>query len=128
MVDAHKTPLTRLLEDSKAIEFWNKFIEKSEEEQENILKSLTIRDKENKYNDNDSDNNYQLGWISSRTKKTFKSKKNLSIETIKNCENEMLHFFLRTPNDLYVRDPPTSFDKLLLKVIARYHGLQAKSR
>ncbi|XP_030756271.1 R3H domain-containing protein 4-like [Sitophilus oryzae] len=125
--ESNKSPLTRLLEDDIAIEFWNKFIEKSEEEQENILNSLSVKTElKSKISDN-GNNNEIRGWISSKTKRTFKLKKNLSLEAIKNYEDDMLKFFLNSPFDVYVKVPLTSFDRLLLRAIARYHGLQTKT-
>ncbi|XP_018322634.1 R3H domain-containing protein 4 isoform X2 [Agrilus planipennis] len=48
LADKHKTPLTRLLEDETALHFWNDFIHKSEEEQEEFLKNSNSGHKKEK--------------------------------------------------------------------------------
>lgn len=127
IVDPYKSPFARLLEDSDAMKFWNCFVEKTEEEQTDIINAFSQQ-----YHKCKSDcvqgSDRSLGRLSSRVKRTFKTKKNLSIENVKDCEFQLLEFFNSTPQDIYVRSPPTSFDRLLLKAIAHYHGLEIKSK
>lgn len=124
IMESFKGPFARLLEDSKAMEFWNNFIEKSEEEQANIITAFSNKCNRTKIECNQSFTDQRLPKISSRVKRTFKTKKNLSMETVKGCEDNMLEFFTSTPHDVYIKSPNTSFDRLLLKAIAHHHGLQ----
>jgi len=125
-VDPYKSPFARLLEDFDALEFWNNFIEKTEKEQMDLLNAFS--EQYHKYKpDCVQDTNRSVGRVSARVKRTFKTKKNLSIEIVRDYELQLLEFFDSSPKDVYVKCPPTSFDRLLLKTIAHYHGLQIKS-
>ncbi|XP_023027313.1 R3H domain-containing protein 4 [Leptinotarsa decemlineata] len=124
IMESYKGPFTRLLEDKSAMEYWNEFIEKSEKEQTEIVKALS-----NKYHslpDCTVDSDIP-GRISSRIRRTFKLKKNLSLVTVRECEEDLIEFFKARPEDIYVRIPPTSFDRLLIHAVAQYHRLKSIS-
>ncbi|XP_050314473.1 R3H domain-containing protein 4-like [Anthonomus grandis grandis] len=124
IVDPYKSPFHRLLEDTNAMQFWNSFIEKTEEEQTNIINAFSEQYKPGCVQT--IGDNY-VGRVSSRVKREFKMKKNLSIENVKLYESQLIEFFTLSPEEVYVKSPPTSFDRLLLKAIAHYHGLQVKT-
>lgn len=121
-MEPYKTPFARLLENSAALEYWQNFIEKSEKQQKEIIEAFS------KSVQNNNKDITKPGRISSRIKKTFKIRKNLSIDSIKGCEDDLILFFKSTPSGIYVRDPPTSFDRLLLHGIAQYHKLTSISK
>lgn len=129
IVDPYKSPFARLLEDSNAMKFWNEFTAKSEEEQSCIICAFSQRQK-NPPTDEGAPNNIDahVGRISSKVKRSIKTKKNLSIEAVKNSELELLEFFKSEPQNVYVKSPSTSFDRLLLRAIATYHGLQIQRK
>lgn len=106
------------------MECWQNFIEKSEIEQKEIIQKFS-----NSVQDHKCDNTgkEKPGKISSRIKRTFKIRKNLSIEIVKCCEEDLISFFQNTPSDIYIKHPPTSFDRLLLHGIAQYHRLHSIS-
>ncbi|XP_066158059.1 R3H domain-containing protein 4-like [Euwallacea fornicatus] len=128
IINSHKSPFARLLEDTSAMKYWNNFIEKSDQEQADIINAFSQQyHKEKSKSDIVIQNNKPpLGRVSSLVKRTLKTKKNLSMESVQNCEIEMLEFFEASPQDVYVKSPTSSFDRLLLKAIAHYHGLQIK--
>lgn len=124
--EPYKTPFARLLEDKTAMDCWQNFIEESEEKQKEIIQKFS-----NKIQDKKCDNpmsGEKPGKISSRIKRTFKIRKNLSLESIKGCEEDLIEFFKNTPSDIYIKYPPTSFDRLLLHGIAQYHRLNSLSK
>lgn len=124
-MEPYKTPFTRLLEDSDAMDYWQEFIRKSEKEQNEIIQafSISVQDIKDEVTDKK-----RPGKISSRIKRTFKIKKNLSLEYVKNSEEDLIAFFNNTPCDIYIKDPPRSFDRLLLHGIAQYHKLLSISK
>ncbi|KAJ8926907.1 hypothetical protein NQ314_020759 [Rhamnusium bicolor] len=126
IMESYKGPFARLLEDKNALEYWNSFIEKSEEEQAKIVRAFS-----EKYNNhlqgNTNKADAQHGRLSSRIRRTIKIRKNLSLETVKGFEDELIEFFKATPMEIYVRYPPTSFDRLLLHAIAQHHKLKSIS-
>ncbi|XP_066247200.1 R3H domain-containing protein 4-like [Euwallacea similis] len=128
IVNPYKSPFARLLEDASAMKYWNNFIEKSDQEQADIINAFSQQYHKEKSKSDIviQDNKPPLGKVSSLVKRTLKNKKNLSMESVQNCEIEMLEFFKTSPQDVYVKSPPSSFDRLLLKAIAHYHGLQIK--
>lgn len=128
IVDPYKSPFARLLEDLDAMKFWNDFVEKSEEEQTNIINAFSEHCHTAKVPVDQEGEGQHIGRVSSRVKRTFKTKKNLSVESVKTCEDNLLNFFNVTPKDIYVQSPPTSFERLLLKAIAHYHGLEIKCK
>ncbi|KAL1493306.1 hypothetical protein ABEB36_011385 [Hypothenemus hampei] len=121
IVDPYKSPFARLLEDTEALKFWNDFVEKSENEQALIINAFY--EKCQKQPPTYCNEEKSLGRVSSRIKRTFKTKKNLSIESVRDYELELLDFFNSNPQSVYVKIPPTTFDRLLLRAIAHYHGL-----
>ncbi|KAG5889716.1 hypothetical protein JTB14_010190 [Gonioctena quinquepunctata] len=126
IMESYKGPFTRLLEDPAAMECWNSFIEKSEEEQSEIVKAFS--DKYCNHSAPDSKNDSETpGYISSRIRRTFRIRKNLSLEIIHDCEEDLIEFFKATPDDIYIKYPPTSFDRLLIHAIAQYHRLKSIS-
>lgn len=125
IMEPYKTPFTRLLEDKTAMECWQNFIEKSEKEQKEIIQKFSNSVQDIK---NDNIRKDKPGKISSRIKRTFKIRKNLSLEIVKGCEEDLIGFFRTTPSDIYIKHPPTSFDRLLLHGIAQYHRLHSISK
>lgn len=125
-MESYKSPFARLLEDPDALEYWNDFVEKSEEEQMKIVTAFS-----EKFYDNDTqteDKTNRHGRLSSRIRRTIKIKKNLSLETVKSLEDDLIQFFKATPHDTYIKFPPTSFDRLLLHALAQYHKLKSSSK
>ncbi|CAH0562521.1 unnamed protein product [Brassicogethes aeneus] len=122
VMEPYRSPFTRLLEDNSALAYWNNFIEKSEEEQNKIMKAYT-----EKCNNNEEASEKPYGRISSKIRRTIKIRKNLSLEDVKSSEDDLISFFTNTPNKVYIKHPPTSFDRLLLHAIAQYHKLQSIS-
>lgn len=125
VMEPYKTPFTRLLENKAAMECWQNFIEKSEKEQKEIIQNFSNSVQDGKYCNSEKE---KPGKISSRIKRTFKIRKNLSLEIVKFCEEDLINFFQNTPSDIYVKHPPTSFDRLLLHGIAQYHRLHSISK
>lgn len=126
IMESYRGPFARLLEDPNALEYWNDFIEKSEEEQMKIVTAFS-----EKFNDNDVQNihkNNRHGKLSSRIRRTIKIKKNLSLEAVKRLEDDLIEFFKTTPHGTYIKFPPTSFDRLLLHAVAQYHKLKSLSK
>lgn len=125
VMEPYKTPFSRLLENKAAMECWQNFIEKSEKEQREIIQNFSNSVQDTK---NDIIEKEKPGKISSRIKRTFKIRKNLSLEIVKGCEEDLIEFFKNTPKDIYIKDPLTSFDRLLLHGIAQYHRLNSISK
>lgn len=126
IMETYKGPFARLLDDKEAFEYWQEFIEKSEEEQTEIIKALT-----EKYPNETVVENTKSdipGRISSRIKRTFKIRKNLSLEIVQVCEEDLIQFFKATPDDRYIKVPPTSFDRLIIHAVAQYHRLTSISK
>ncbi|XP_072396401.1 R3H domain-containing protein 4-like [Diabrotica undecimpunctata] len=125
IMEKYKGPFARLLGDKEAFEYWQQFIEKSESEQFEILQALT-----EKYPNETVVENFKTdspGKISSRIRRTFKIRKNLSLEIVQMCEEDLLKFFKTRPDDRYVKVPPTSFERLLIHAVAQYHKLKSIS-
>ncbi|CAG9853963.1 unnamed protein product [Phyllotreta striolata] len=125
IMDTYKGPFERLLDDKAAFDYWQKFIEKPEEEQNEIIEALS-----EKYPNETEVENIKTdvpGRISSRIKRTFKIKKNLSLKIVQVCENDLIEFFKATPEERYIKIPPTSFDRLVIHAIAQYHRLKSIS-
>ncbi|CAH1154642.1 unnamed protein product [Phaedon cochleariae] len=127
LMESYKGPFTRLLEDKVAMECWNNFIEKSEEEQSQIMRQISENYCNDQINNSPSDDFDSPGKISSRIRRTFKIRKNLQFEVIDECETDLIQFFETRPEDTYVKFPPTSFDRLLIHAIAQYHKLKSIS-
>ncbi|XP_057653748.1 R3H domain-containing protein 4-like [Diorhabda carinulata] len=124
IMESHKGPFARLLDNKDALEYWQEFVEKSEEEQSELIRALTA-----KYHNETVVERCQSespGRISSRIR-TFKIKKNLSLEIVQVCEEDLIQFFKAKPEDTYVKNPPTSFERLLIHAVAQYHKLQSVS-
>lgn len=125
-MESYKSPFARLLEDNDALKYWNDFIERSEVEQSEIIRSIS-----EEYDLITADNNTtqpeKPGRISARIRRTIKIRKNLSLEIVKNSEDELIAFFKATPGDIYIKYPPTSFERLLIHGIAQYHRLKSVS-
>ncbi|VEN41845.1 unnamed protein product [Callosobruchus maculatus] len=124
IMESYKSPFSRLLEDKQALEYWNDFIDKPEEEQYRIIKNFNDQYHENEELKEKID---KPGHISSRIRRIIKIRRNLSLEVVKMCEEDLITFFKTTPNDVYIKHPPTSFDRLLLHGIAQYHRLKSIS-
>lgn len=125
IMEPYKSPFTRLLEDNDALEYWHKFIQKSEEEQKKIVQSFSEKYTQNQDNESPTKSEKPFARISAKIRRTIKIRKNLSLESVKSCEDDLIHFFKATPNEVYIKHPPTSFDRLLLHAIAQYHGLKS---
>ncbi|KAL3290212.1 hypothetical protein HHI36_023571 [Cryptolaemus montrouzieri] len=120
-----KSPLSKLFEDPVALECWNQFIDKSEEEQKQIIKDLDLKDKLHECESSKSDKPYLR--ISSKIRRTLKIRRNLSVETVKLFEDDVIGFFNHFPQDKYVKYPDTSFERLLTHAVAQYHSLYSFS-
>ncbi|XP_044764992.1 R3H domain-containing protein 4-like [Coccinella septempunctata] len=119
--ESKKTPLSKLIEDPMALQYWNEFIDKSEEEQKQIIGNFKsdVRDiyKTEK----------PFLRISSKIRRTLKIKRNLSVDTVKLFEFDIIQFFKKSPQEKYVKYPSTSFDRLLTHAVAQYHCLYSFS-
>uniref|UniRef100_V5I960 R3H domain-containing protein 4 n=2 Tax=Anoplophora glabripennis TaxID=217634 RepID=V5I960_ANOGL len=124
-MESYKSPFARLLEDSNALEYWNTFIEKSEEEQLKIIRAFSDKFCDNNLQSVHKSNKH--GRLSSRIRHTIKIKKNLSLEVVKGLEEDLIKFFKTTPQNKYIRSPQTSFDRLLVHAAAQYHKLKSIS-
>lgn len=127
ILEDYRSPFTRLFEDEDAMACWHDFIEKSEEEQAKIMKAFSKR----YCGCLSNDDTFELGKpgrISSRLRRTIKIRKNLSLEIVKVCEEDLITFFKTTPSEVYEKVPPTSFDRLLIHAIAQYHQLKSTSK
>ncbi|KAJ8986232.1 hypothetical protein NQ317_009938 [Molorchus minor] len=100
LMEPYKGPFARLLEDMNALDFWNTFIEKSQEEQTLIIKEFSEK---------------------------YSHAQRAELKAVKDFEDDLIDFFKATPTEIYVRYPPTSFDRLILHAIAQYHRLKAVS-
>lgn len=120
-MEPYSSPFTKLLQDNDALQFWNAFVDKSEEEQAQVVAAFS--QKHSKKDEVQKDK--PLARISSKIKRTIKIKKNLSLELVKKSEDDLIAFFKLTPSQVYVKYPPTYFERLLLHAIAQYHGLQS---
>lgn len=126
VMEVYKSPFAKLLEDHNALEFWNVFIDKSEEEQALVLEAFSKKSFPKKTENVDNKEKLSAR-ISSKVKHTIKVKKNLSLESVKKAEDSLIDFFKNTPDDVYVQCLPTYFERLLLHAIAQYHGLESSS-
>lgn len=120
-----KTPLTRLIEDSKALEYWNEFIKKSEEEQNEIISSATNNKEKNISNNNCQDNQHPITQLSSKIKRFLKIKRNLPLELVKSFEEEIVKFFNVTPFEKFFKEVNKSCERLLTHAIAQFHSLKS---
>ena len=120
IMEPYDSPFSKLLQDEDALQFWNAFIDKSEEEQAQVIADFS--DKKQK---DIVQKDKPFARISSKIKRTIKIKKNLSLEQVKESEDDLIAFFKVTPSQVYVKCPPTYFERLLLHAIAQYHGLQS---
>ncbi|XP_018322633.1 R3H domain-containing protein 4 isoform X1 [Agrilus planipennis] len=127
LADKHKTPLTRLLEDETALHFWNDFIHKSEEEQEEFLKNSNSGHKKEVL-ENPKINTLYFR-ISSKIRRMLKIKRKLPIDLLQKIETDLLDFFTSssTGEGVYILTPNSSFERLLLHGISQYHGLTSLS-
>lgn len=126
-MESYKSPFARLLANENALQFWNTFVEKTEEEQHHII--AAISDLNTTTLCDSSDKNVEpFAKISSKIRRTIKVRKNLALNIVQTVEKELLDFFTHTPDDICVKYPTTSFDRLLLHAIAQYHGLQSISK
>ncbi|KAJ8924235.1 hypothetical protein NQ315_007026 [Exocentrus adspersus] len=82
-----KSPFARLLEDADALDYWNSFVEKSEEEQTEMLQVFSERFR----------SSCKHGKLSSRLRRTIKIN---SLDTVKRLEDELIEFFKATPHDV----------------------------
>lgn len=126
LIEPYKGPFTRLLEDNNALEFWNDFIEKSQEQQSIIIESLTRKPLKDVPNGEPKVLS-PFERISAKIKRTLKVRKNLPKELLKTSEKAMVDFFNATPDNLYVALPSTSFERLLLHAVAQFHALKSIS-
>lgn len=126
LIEPYKGPFTRLLEDDKALEFWNDFIEQSQEQQSLIMESLTQKPLKEVPN-GELKQTPPFERISSKIKRTIKVRKNLAKELLKTSEKAMIDFFNDSPENLYVAVPSTSFERLLLHAVAQFHALKSIS-
>jgi len=121
IMEPYKSPFTKLLEDDNALEFWNVFVDKSEEEQAKVIEAFSYSHSEKIQPAKEK----SLGRISHKIKRSIKVRKNLSLEQVKKSEDDLISFFKATPWETYTQYPPTYFARLLLHAIAQYHGLQS---
>lgn len=127
LLEPYKSPFTRLLEDRNALEFWNAFIEKSEDEQGMIMNNLCH--KQGKCFDNmTTKTTSPFTRISAKIKRILKVRNKLASEMLKGMEKDMIDFFNDSPDGIYVKKPSNSFERLLLHAIAQYHNLNSISR
>ncbi|RZB38809.1 R3H domain-containing protein 4 [Asbolus verrucosus] len=122
IMEPYESPFTKLLQDDDALQFWNMFIDKSEEEQARVIQAFSKKKTDYK---NTTLKERPSSRISSKIKRTIKIEKNLSLEQVKKSEDDLIDFFKTTPNQIYIKWPPTYFERLLLHAIAQYHGLQS---
>lgn len=127
LVEGYKSPFTRLLEDNDALDFWNSFVEKSEEEQSAIINSM-MRKTNADIDDGTPRKREPFARISSKIKRTMKIRKNLAKDVLDKFEKEVVEFFKATPENTYLRVPSTSFERLLLHAIAQFHDLSSLSK
>lgn len=127
LIEPYKGPFTRLLEDNKALEFWNDFIEQSQEQQSIIIESLSQKSVKDVPNIEMKDMR-PFERISAKIKRTIKVRKNLAKELLKTFETGMIEFFKNTLDDVYIAVPSTSFERLLLHAVAQFHGLKSISK
>ncbi|KAK4872061.1 hypothetical protein RN001_016185 [Aquatica leii] len=120
LMEDYKSPFARVLENESNLRRWNEFINLSEEEQRTLLEFVPeeIRSYVT---------NKHTPRISSRIKRAMKVKKNLSMDMVEKLENEVVNYFLCSPEGVFVSSPPTSFERLLLHAIAQYHCLKSIS-
>lgn len=124
LLEPYKGPFTRLLEDENALEFWNDFIEKSQDEQVVIMESLGQKHKKSK----DAKVVLPFARISAKIKRTLKIRNKLAIKLLAGIEKDMIDFFKNSPDGVYVKDPSNSFERLLLHAIAQFHNLNSISK
>ncbi|XP_045481846.1 R3H domain-containing protein 4-like [Harmonia axyridis] len=123
--ETKKTPLAKLAENPEALKYWNEFMDKSEEEQNRIIGHFNLRNQLKSQDINKTDIPFMR--ISSKIRRTLKIKKNLSVDSVKLFEVDLLEFFKQSPQKKYVKYPITSFDRLLTHAVAQYHCLHSIS-
>lgn len=126
LLEPFKSPFARLLDDKNALEFWNDFIEKSQEEQTVIMESLGQNQKKENHAKAKAVSPFTR--ISAKIKRTLRMKNKLAKEMLTGMEKDMLDFFKDTPDGVYVKEPSNSFERLLLHAIAQFHNLQSVSK
>lgn len=125
LIEPYKSPFMRLLEDQNALEFWNDFIEKSQDEQAVIMESLG--QKEEKCLKNEGKTISPFARISGKIKRTLKIRNKHAKELLGGMEGDMISFFCETPDGVYIKEPANSFERLLLHAVAQYHNLNSIS-
>lgn len=126
LLESYRSPFARLLEDENALEFWNDFIEKSQNEQAVIMESLG--QKQDKRESAVAKPGSPFAKISAKIKRTLKIRKKLAKEMLAGLEKDMINFFKDSPDGIYVKEPSNSFERLLLHAVAQYHSLHSISR
>ncbi|KAK9890257.1 hypothetical protein WA026_010367 [Henosepilachna vigintioctopunctata] len=116
-----KSPLSKMMSDTGALEYWNQFIEKSEEEQKKIIGN--VNPKEECTNCKSSKAITPMLRISAKIRKILKIRKKLSSGTVKSLEDDVVQFFIESPFGRYVKYPNTSFYRMLIHAVAQYHCL-----
>lgn len=123
LMENYKTPFARLLNDNNALSQWYEFIELPEEQQQQLTESVP---KIEHTQSEDKRDNHQKK-LSSRIKRAIKVKKNLSMQMVQTLENDLINYFICSPEGIFTSSPSTSFERLLLHAIANYHHLKSIS-
>lgn len=126
LFEAKKTPLSKLIEDPASLQYWNEFIDKSEEEQKAVIEDYEFNTEPKRVDLYKTEKPYLR--ISSKIRRTLRIKKNLSVQNVKLFEDDIIHFFEQSPKEKYVIYPNTSFDRLLTHAVAQYHCLYSFSK
>lgn len=126
LLETYKSPFARLLEDKNALEFWNDFIEKSQDEQAAIMKSLGQEQRKCAGNAV-AKTTSPFTRISAKIKRMLKMRNKLAKEMLVGMEKDMVEFFKDTPDGVYVKKPSNSFERLLLHAVAQFHDLNSTS-
>ncbi|KAK5639474.1 hypothetical protein RI129_011966 [Pyrocoelia pectoralis] len=124
LMETYKTPFARVLEDKNALSQWNEFIELPEEQQQQLTEPVP-KIQQHTQSEDKSDNLRPK--LSSRIKRAIKVKKNLSMEMVQTLENDVINYFISSPEGIFTSSPSTSFERLLLHAIANYHHLKSIS-
>lgn len=126
LMESYEGPFTRLLENNNALEFWNTFVEKSEEEQSEILEILSKGSKQDTTECTKQERPFAR--ISAKIKRTLKVRRELAKTLLTKHEFEVVEFFVMQPESIFVQEPSTSFERLLLHALAQYHALKSDSK
>ncbi|EFA11236.1 R3H domain-containing protein 4 [Tribolium castaneum] len=122
IMEPYASPFAKLLQDDDALQFWNAFVDKSEEEQARVVAAFSQKQSKS---DKTAQREKPSARISHKIKRTIKIRKNLSLEQVKQSEDDLIAFFKSTPSQVYVKCPASYFERLLLHAIAQYHDLQS---